>query len=572
MAWTNSTKDWSYQMPFHRINSPSWHPGKARASGKGYDRGCHAPSDGPDDSVYGLIIRQLARAIPGWVAVEDETEQEAEGSLDRCFQTWTDVPLYQWHRFFDWNFHLAPTPPFSFLKGLGNVEKLDDVREFNPVGQRPVTASNTMECEWDCGAFGTSPGPMFDSPQWLWPMTGQYCWIAGRWIYDCGHASSDDKTGTNAGTMRTELHPVKAVASAQWEAVQFPENGNLYVPGIRFQFFASRLGGYKPFAALNTADYEFIVDLPKNKGVTVDWRIGHTPDFPLNTAVLRAPHLLHRFDYITTAKGTHGVVEPTLEPIPAENPGDLPQQVKVKIPLTKLGSNVDYYGVIVNLGWYDPDQSQARKVKRCSVKFNRIHKGDEDHDTFAEDWIVKFGVNGRWFNRHFTGVHNDTDLQLNVPEQPIFLGEDDSLYITAHGADVEPVGAFFDNSVKDRTLRLNGVTQTWDGDIAGLPAGPSQHLWDLCYEAADMLFWTFNKQNKPLGMIDPLRGLVKDSQDRGARGDNPLPVKTLSITNSPHSQVAYFTADDPRSAELEEDSNRIDYTLFYEVTVQPQLV
>ena len=86
------------------------------------------------------------------------------------------------------------------------------------------------------------PGPMFNNPQWIWPMSGQYCWLTGRWIYDCGHATSDDKS---VGLMRSEIHPCKAMAFAQWEAVSFPENGNLYVPGIRFLFFASRLGGYK---------------------------------------------------------------------------------------------------------------------------------------------------------------------------------------------------------------------------------------------------------------------------------------------------------------------------------------
>ena len=567
MAWTETTKDWDYQKPFHRFNSPSSHPGLARVDGKGYGCGCHAPSDGPDDSVFGLIIQAVARAIPGWVPVKDETEQEVEGHLDRCFQTWTDVPLLQWHWYYDWNFHIAPEPAFDYLRGLGNIATTG--REFNPVGKRSVTASNTMECEWDCGAFGTRPGSMFDNSQWLWPLTGQYCWIAGRWIYDCGHATSFDKS---KGLMRTELHPCKALAFAQWEALSFPENGNLYVPGIRFQFFASRQGGYKPLPALNTVDYSFIVDLPLNQGVTSDWKIGHTPDFPLNTAVLRASHLLHRFDFITSAAGSHGVIDPVIEPIPAEKAGDLPKQVKVTIPLTKLGSNIDYYGVIVNLGWYDPDQVQARKVKRCKVHFTHIHKGNLDHDVFAEEWILKFAVNGRWFQRHFTGVHNNSNLQLNVAEQNIYLSEDDSISVSAHGADVEPVGEVFDRSDDGRTLKLKGVTQTWDGDIASLPSGKSQKLNDLCYEFADMMFWTFNKQNHPLGMIDPLRGQVKDSQDRGARADNPLPVKTLNFTNAEHSQVAYFTDEVGESAELVEDSNKIDYTLFYDVSIEPQLV
>ena len=65
MAWDNTSKDWDYDRPIHRINSPSYKPAESPVSGQGYPRGCHAPSDGPDDSVYGLLIRRLARTIPG---------------------------------------------------------------------------------------------------------------------------------------------------------------------------------------------------------------------------------------------------------------------------------------------------------------------------------------------------------------------------------------------------------------------------------------------------------------------------------------------------------------------------
>jgi hypothetical protein len=562
MAWTNTTKDWDYARPFHRINSPSWNPSAGRVDGRGYLRGCHAPSDGPNDSVYGLIIRRIARAIPGWVTVSGEREQEVEGKLDRCFQTWTDVPLLQWHRYYDWNFHVAPAEGYAYVRGMGNEES---GRSELAGTQRRVTASDTMECEWDCGAFGPRPGAMFNNAQWIWPMTGQYCWISGRWIYDCGHASSDDKSGSNEGLMRSEIHPCKAMASAQWEAVKFPENGGLYVPGIRFQFFASKLGGYKNFNALNDRDYEFIVDLPRHRGVSATWRIGHTPDFPLNTAVLRSSHLLHQADFITTATGTPGSVQPIVEPLPAAAPGDLPEQVKVTIPLTQLSPAETYYGVILKLGWYDPDQSQARRVKRCVVKFKHIHKGDEDHDTFAEEWLVKFGVNGRWFLREFNGVHNDTNLQLNLAPQEFYLADTDSIYVTAHGAELDLVDNVFHHSDSNRTVRLHGTVQDWERDIAH---SSGQKLRDLCYEVADMMASTFNDQNDPLGIIDPLGSAQRA---RGGTADNPLPVAALDFTNAPHSQIAFFTEEVGESAELAEDRTRIDYVLHYEVTVQPQL-
>ncbi|MFN0105294.1 MAG: hypothetical protein ACKV2U_24805 [Bryobacteraceae bacterium] len=557
MAWTNTTKDWEYHRPIHRINSPTYDPSRTRATGKGYGRGCHAPSDGPDDSVYGLIIRELARAIPGWVSVLNEDEHEVEGVLDRCFQTWTDVPLYQWHRYYDWNFHLIPSEGYTYLRGMGNEP--GGHSELEPE-QRPVTAPDSMECEWDCGSFGQRPGAMYNNPQWIWPMTGQYCWIAGRWIYDCGHASSNTKTGANQGLMRTELHPCKAMATAQWEAVAFPENGGLFVPGIRFQFFASRLGGYKDFAKLNDSDYEFVVDLPRLQGPgTLEMSIDRTPDFPLSTAVLRSTRLLHKLTFISTATGSAGQIDPIIKEKAPAAQGGIAEQVEVRIPLSQLPDSCDYYGVIVDFGWLDPDRSQARRVKHCRIEFENVHKGSEDHDVFDEEWLVKFAVNGRWHIREFRGVESGDKLRLNQTEE-FHLSEDDWISVTSHGADLNPVDDVFHRNIPDRTLSLNGRAMNWDADIV---PSTGQPLWDMCYEAADMMFWTFNDQNTPIGIVDPGKGA----------SDNPLPVRTLDFTNNlRHTQVAKFTEEVGDSAELAENIRLTDYSLNYLVSVNPQQV
>ena len=547
MAWSKTSKDWDYARPFHRINSPSYLPGQAQVDGRGYLRGCRRPADGPDDSVYGLIIRDLMRTIPGWVPVAGEQEQEVEGTLNRSFQTWTDVPLYQFHRYYDWNFHLEPAEGFTYVRGLGNEPHGPSMLGRT---QRRVTSTASMECEWDCGAFGRRPGAMFNNPQWIWPMTGQYLWVSGRWIYDCGHAEHD--------LMRSELHPCKAIASAQWEAVSFPENNNLYVPGIRFQFFASQLGGYKLFNAINDRDYEFIVDLPRLPGERMTWNIGHTPEFPLNTAVLRTPHLLHHADFISTASGQGGSVQPIIEPIPPESPDQLPQQVKVKIPLTQLGMRDNYYGVILKLGWFDPDRSQARRVKKCTVNFKHVLKGHIDHDDFAEEWLVKFGANGRWFLRNFTDVHNGQRLNLNQRVE-FFLSEDDSIYVTSHGAELDLVDDVFQERDGDRTVRLNGADVDWERDIVH---GSRQRTWDICYEIANMMWTTFNDQNEPLGLIDPDPSVAT----------NPWKVDGPPTQSNQRSLRAFSTTEVGDSAELVTDTSVLDYTLVYEVSIEPQRV
>jgi hypothetical protein len=77
-----------------------------------------------------------------------------------------------------------------------------------------------------------------------------------------------------------------------------------------------------------------------------------------------------------------------------------------------------------------------------------------------------------------------------------------------------------------------------------------------------MMFFTFNMQNEPLGIIDPTV----------VRADNPLPVHRLDMQNTPHVQVAFLTSEVGESAELAEDPTKVDYSLNYLVTVEPQKV
>jgi hypothetical protein len=230
--------------------------------------------------------------------------------------------------------------------------------------------------EWDLGAIGdydfTSaggqtptlgvPGPMFGR-DWAWPVGSEYIWLAGRWIYDCGHPED--------GFTRSELHPCKAVATARWEAVKFDENER-HVPAIQFMFFACRFGGYWDFPSISGSDYEFIVDLPEAPAPPPAYPIGHTPEFPMNTIVVR-PRLLVKLDYAPfgNARGPRasaGEADPEIAMASRESGRDAKQVVR--IPLTKPGRPqlVRRHRV---LGWHDPAREQAQKVKEVRVWLTR---------------------------------------------------------------------------------------------------------------------------------------------------------------------------------------------------------
>ncbi len=170
---------------------------------------------------------------------------------------------------------------------------------------------------------------------------------------------------------------MRALATARWEAEAFPENGGPYTPAIKFMFFASRKGGYWNFDKLAESDFEFIVDLPKVAAPTVPFPISHTGKIPHNTIVLR-PRLLKKIDFTpfhnssaTSLKAAD--VDPIVDLVMPFDP-EAPQ-AKEKIPVSAIADN-DCYGVILSLGWHDPDGSQAARVKKCTVTFEKVTTGD----------------------------------------------------------------------------------------------------------------------------------------------------------------------------------------------------
>ena len=509
--------------------------------------------------------------------------------------TWTDAPGAQWHQWYDWNFLVIPDPGYAYLKGKGNtLPKVDEGDQAK--GFAPLISSSVMELEWDCGAISASrPGPMFDGfltkpdgardkedPRWFWPMRGHYLWGTGRWIYDCGHSSPPDNK--KEGLMRTEIHPVKALASARWEAVKFEENEH-FVPAIQFMFFMHRKSGYKEWARLNDVDYEFVVDLPPlDIPQDIDWQIGHTPEFPFNTGVLRTPHLLKkiRFMEIPNNVQTPGKVMPTVEPFKRETdrPDAAPKQVIVKIPCKQLPASADYFGFVLSLGWHDPDNVLARRVKTCSVDIARFQVGNNKHDSVltgpTAEWELRVGVNGRWMQTIlYEGVENRQTKKIEVfagkSHVELHLAEEDELVFNAHGQELDRVGDFLrEKSVEQRTLKKDGVPIEWEKDIVIKDGNPD--VINATVDAISSLMkFTGGIQNDPLGMIDPGAPSMPDEEKK----HNPLTMKSVTdgggrLGDKDIKLTAWLTKEVGKLAELAEKKNDVDYELHLTVNVDPQ--
>jgi hypothetical protein len=593
------SKPWTRKRPFHRVGStkgevpPAFDPAASQVSGFGYGRGCWSSGvDGPKDSLFSKLISDLIRAVPGWVTVNRTEEiKEIEGPLARSFQTWTDVPVYQWHRWYDWNFHVVPIDGYKYLRGKGNYPgELES-------GRQLVVVGDTMECEWDTGSISRfseaadrrSPQPMeFRGPMfradWAWPQTGQYFWTTGRWIYDCGHpmrnpgekgpdgnflpdhpsrvkedGSEDRKTDPSPGLHASELHPCRAIATVRFEAHKFKEN-KLLVPAVQFMFFASRLGGYHTYPEIASDDYTFIVDLPKTDAASPVWTIGHTTDFPLNTAVLRTRRWLVDFDYspFEAVYGSFPHVDPIVEEIRKDDAGPLapPEQVRVTIPLkSKVSAGLSNFGVIVSLGWEDPDLALARKVRRVTVKMKDIKVGDDNHESFLNDigggrWVMKYCVNGRWKMAIFPNVDEEQSLPLG--DQFVFhLSEEDPIRVSIHGMEQDGVGNYLErNSETERILFFRNKLIDYERDVLTANANMARQL---TIRIGEVTASSLGNQNDPLGLADfvEIAGKIPEGKPQNRR------LKAHRTDEVAGTAVLFETATE-------------DYSLNYTVQVDPQ--
>jgi len=362
------------------------------------------------------LARRAIRHIPQWVPVlkgassqtiTKDQIKEVEGIVVRSYGDPIETPFFQWHDWLNWSFQVQPEKGYENLLPKGFA--LNTVNQQS--GETPIVAPGTFEVQWDAGALLAADGngpfdagfkdtqmPDNDGPMttgdtresdWIWPMTGMFAWASGRWVYDC--ARTDKLTGSNP-KMITMINPPRAIATAVWEARQFPENisgqatGDISnrVPAIRFMFLASTHGGYMRYDSKGDDDYEFILDLPPIDQPVTPFPIGHTfahkrdpgepPDFPHNTIVIR-PRLLRELVPLNGPVGDGALIKPVIEvlPPPSGKPGAAPQQVRITIRASDLKAvKRDYAGFILSLGWLDPTLTQAVTVKNCNVAFSAL--------------------------------------------------------------------------------------------------------------------------------------------------------------------------------------------------------
>jgi len=325
--------------------------------GNGFERGCKHEND--EEIELGEHYKQgVGQVLPSWVSVHDDETRTLEGIVNVSKAPHHDFPFSPWHTRYDWIFFVLLDKQYTYLHSPANHKD---------IGIDGAENVHLIECEWDTAYF----------PSYAWPQEGDRVWLVGRWIYDCGHVSKKDRH-------RTEIHPIKAIATFRADAVKLPGNSGPTLVNNAVLYIGSK-GGYWD-QPINDRDYAFDLYLPsilyKDAKVEPKWTVkAMTPGLP---------------------------VQPKITPFPA----DAPRALRVVIPLKGIHPELAVqYGVIISAGWSDPYGTEAKKVKRVRVTIEKIIKKVYDFDDFYRPWDVYVGINGRW--QAFKSPRDEIEASLN---------------------------------------------------------------------------------------------------------------------------------------------------------------
>ena len=130
------------------------------------------------------------------------------------------------HYTHDFTANVVPDPAYQYLmSSYANPPDPTKVTQTDPTGQEMCpdgTYSDPchhvhMEVEWDSASL-MDEGDGFQRiwgavPEFVWPAVNDRVWVAGRWVFDCGHPSSGPNGDTALVKFSTEIHPPRALVT-----------------------------------------------------------------------------------------------------------------------------------------------------------------------------------------------------------------------------------------------------------------------------------------------------------------------------------------------------------------------
>jgi hypothetical protein len=130
------------------------------------------------------------------------------------------------HYTHDFTANVVPDPAYQYLlSSYANPPNPSNVTPADPTG-RDMCPDGTysdpchhvhMEIEWENASLmdeGEGDQRIWGAvPEFVWPAVHDRVWVAGRWIFDCGHPSTGSGGQTALVKYSTEIHPPRALVT-----------------------------------------------------------------------------------------------------------------------------------------------------------------------------------------------------------------------------------------------------------------------------------------------------------------------------------------------------------------------
>jgi hypothetical protein len=301
---------------------------------------------------------------------------------------------HDWH---DFNFYIAPDPPYdqlisdgSYLNNNGFLEYKTTTKQLEKLSTKD---ERLLEVEWDMKYFSEK----------FWPTAGDRVWVFGHYIWDCGHPES----------YHNEIHPPSAVAFTRQEQDPSGPGGPNALANKTFVYIHGRsgLGISLPTQVGQPLNFDSYFDTPVAMR-DYDFDI----DLPPNTNPGR--------------KGYARVVElPYKGPEPLLTVSDSTNKVHVHYPLN-LGdpSPNRRFGAVIVSGWQAPAPSVT--YRNIVVKVKQVIIRNQHTPLCQADWRLWVNVNGDWRRLKNTfGVFDGLPIDINE-EFSVALPDNDESRLT----------------------------------------------------------------------------------------------------------------------------------------------
>jgi uncharacterized repeat protein (TIGR01451 family) len=318
----------------------------------------------PEFASLGLFFSAAEVDAPGWVWV-DPSAKNTESARFRVVSGEVKSP----DRFSEEDFPVVHDSHDFALDVQVDPEFMNLLSGLNSTG--------ILHVEWETGIkpdelSGDGANPTF--PSWAWPSQGDRFWASGHWIFDCGHG--EDLGNPPEEHFRTELHPMRAVASMRQQFHALPGSGTTPVAVTATDLYVHGMSGFATDDLACGANTILEVPDPTDPCVSEPHR--GTPIATDYTFEVCMPALPSGFDKALPQKtfedgpgNTVQGIEPQLTFVPASgactaDPSKYDPTLQLEVTVPLAGSSVqptDVYARKIYAGWvYPPANPHHLKV------------------------------------------------------------------------------------------------------------------------------------------------------------------------------------------------------------------